>query len=196
MLVSWLALAPAAQGAASSTPASTATGGSDRLRGARGPGVAVQADGKIVVGGLRDDGADDDFARRPLQRRRQPRHQLRRRRQGDHRLRRPATTWPSASRSRPTARSSSAGYASGSNADFALARYNADGSLDTSFDGDGKVTTDFGTLDDAAYGVAVQADGKIVAVGATSPASMTSTSRWRATTPTAASTRASTATAR
>ena len=28
--------------------------------------------------------------------------------------------------------------------DFALARYNADGSLDTSFDGDGKVTTDFG----------------------------------------------------
>ena len=29
--------------------------------------------------------------------------------------------------------------------DFALARYNADGSLDTSFDGDGKVTTDFGS---------------------------------------------------
>ena len=29
--------------------------------------------------------------------------------------------------------------------DFALARYNPDGSLDTSFDGDGKVVTDFGT---------------------------------------------------
>ena len=28
--------------------------------------------------------------------------------------------------------------------DFALARYNADGSLDTTFSGDGKLTTDFG----------------------------------------------------
>ena len=28
--------------------------------------------------------------------------------------------------------------------DFALARYNTNGSLDTAFDGDGKVTTDFG----------------------------------------------------
>ena len=38
-----------------------------------------------------------------------------------------------------------AGYSwNGSEFDFALARYNADGSLDTSFDGDGKVTTDFG----------------------------------------------------
>jgi uncharacterized delta-60 repeat protein len=39
-----------------------------------------------------------------------------------------------------------AGYSSnGSNDDFALARYNADGSLDTGFDGDGKVTTAIGT---------------------------------------------------
>jgi uncharacterized delta-60 repeat protein len=39
-----------------------------------------------------------------------------------------------------------AGYSwNGSNDDFALVRYNADGSLDTGFDGDGKVTTDFGT---------------------------------------------------
>ena len=30
---------------------------------------------------------------------------------------------------------------------FALARYNTDGSLDTSFDGDGKLTTDFGPFD-------------------------------------------------
>src|SRR5581483_1945492 len=29
--------------------------------------------------------------------------------------------------------------------DFAVARYNADGSLDTTFDGDGKVFTNFGT---------------------------------------------------
>src|SRR5207342_1892113 len=50
--------------------------------------------------------------------------------------------------------------------DFALARYNPNGSLDTSFSGDGKQTTDFGSVRyDQANGVAVQADGKIVAVG-------------------------------
>jgi uncharacterized delta-60 repeat protein len=57
--------------------------------------------------------------------------------------------------------------------DFGLARYNPDGSLDTSFDGDGKVTTDFSTdfcidciTTDEAYDVAIQpADGKIVAIG-------------------------------
>jgi uncharacterized delta-60 repeat protein len=47
---------------------------------------------------------------------------------------------------------------------FALARYNTDGSLDTSFDGDGKVTTDFGLVD-AATAVVLQTDGKIVAAG-------------------------------
>ena len=48
--------------------------------------------------------------------------------------------------------------------DFALARYNGDGSLDSSFDIDGKVTTDFGSLDQA-LGVAIQPSGKIVAAG-------------------------------
>jgi uncharacterized delta-60 repeat protein len=51
--------------------------------------------------------------------------------------------------------------------DFGLARYNANGTLDTSFSGDGKQTTDFGRSSGAA-GVAIQGDGKIVAVGATS----------------------------
>ncbi len=50
--------------------------------------------------------------------------------------------------------------------DFALARYNADGSLDGSFSGDGTQTTDFAGNDDHGNGVAVQADGKIVVVGA------------------------------
>ena len=36
----------------------------------------------------------------------------------------------------------------GSDADFALARYNTDGSLDTSFDGDGTVTTPIGSVRD------------------------------------------------
>ena len=50
------------------------------------------------------------------------------------------------------------------NFNFALARYNVDGSLDTSFDGDGKVTTDFGG-GEIATAVAIQSDGKIVAAG-------------------------------
>ncbi len=48
--------------------------------------------------------------------------------------------------------------------DFALARYNADGSLDSSFGTGGKVTTDFGGSD-AALAAVLQPDGKIVAVG-------------------------------
>lgn len=50
--------------------------------------------------------------------------------------------------------------------DFALARYNTNGSLDSGFDGDGKVTTDFGTGTlDGSSDVEVQSDGKIVAAG-------------------------------
>ena len=52
-----------------------------------------------------------------------------------------------------------------STADFALVRYNADGSLDASFDGDGKVITAVSSGFDGAYAVAVQTDGKIVAAG-------------------------------
>jgi serralysin len=49
--------------------------------------------------------------------------------------------------------------------DFALARYNTNGSLDTTFSGDGKVTTDFAGMDDVAFAVAIQANGRIVAAG-------------------------------
>lgn len=52
--------------------------------------------------------------------------------------------------------------------DFILARFNANGTLDTSFDADGKVTTDMvANEQEEALGVAIQADGKIVAVGYT-----------------------------
>ncbi|MCP4374794.1 MAG: hypothetical protein GY794_01235, partial [bacterium] len=54
---------------------------------------------------------------------------------------------------------------SDSDYDFALVRYNADGSLDTTFDTDGKLTTDFGSGDDWGRDVAVQSDGKILVVG-------------------------------
>ena len=49
--------------------------------------------------------------------------------------------------------------------DFALVRLNSDGSLDTTFNNDGKVTTDFGTASDSAYSVTIQADDKILVAG-------------------------------
>ena len=48
---------------------------------------------------------------------------------------------------------------------MAIARYNAGGSLDTTFDGDGIHTLAIGAADDAVNDVAVQADGKIVVAG-------------------------------
>lgn len=58
------------------------------------------------------------------------------------------------------------GYSDETSGDFTLTRYNADGSLDPTFGGDGIVTTDFvGANNDEGHGVALQPDGKIVAVG-------------------------------
>lgn len=53
----------------------------------------------------------------------------------------------------------------GEDARWALARYNSDGSLDTSFSGDGKLTLDLTMKDDYAEDVALQGDGKIVVAG-------------------------------
>jgi uncharacterized delta-60 repeat protein len=55
----------------------------------------------------------------------------------------------------------------GAKSDFAIARYNPNGSLDMTFDGDGRFTLDFDGINDydQAYGVAVQSNGKIIAVG-------------------------------
>ncbi|MGH2732265.1 MAG: delta-60 repeat domain-containing protein, partial [Actinomycetota bacterium] len=49
--------------------------------------------------------------------------------------------------------------------DFALARYNPDGSLDPTFGGDGIVTTAVGVGDDRVFALALQPDGRIVAAG-------------------------------
>ena len=48
---------------------------------------------------------------------------------------------------------------------FALARYNTDGSLDTTFGTNGIVTTSIGTVQDMATCVAIQSDGKIAVGG-------------------------------
>jgi uncharacterized delta-60 repeat protein len=54
--------------------------------------------------------------------------------------------------------------AGGSSIDFALARYNADGTLDATFGGAGKVLTDFGRQDEA-LAIVIQANGRIVVAG-------------------------------
>jgi uncharacterized delta-60 repeat protein len=59
-----------------------------------------------------------------------------------------------------------AGYTwNGINYDFALVRYNKDGSNDITFSGDGIQVTDFSGSDDRANGIAIQKDGKIILAG-------------------------------
>ncbi len=48
---------------------------------------------------------------------------------------------------------------------FALARYNTDGTLDTSFGKKGFALVDFGSFFQSAYDLLLQPDGKLVAVG-------------------------------
>ena len=48
---------------------------------------------------------------------------------------------------------------------FGVARLESDGSPDTSFSGDGKAWVDFGQVEERAFDVAVQPDGKIVVAG-------------------------------
>jgi len=68
---------------------------------------------------------------------------------------------------------------------FSLARYEADGDLDSTFSGDGMRVTDFGGLD-AAYDIAIQDDGKIVVSGKKSTPTWFVALQWPATIPMAA----------
>ena len=49
--------------------------------------------------------------------------------------------------------------------DFAMVKYNVDGSIDNSFGNQGKVTLDFGLKSDICRSVLVQSDGKIILAG-------------------------------
>ena len=83
-----------------------------------------------------------------------------------------------------------------SEAEFALARYNPDGSLDTSFGTDGTVTTAIGQFA-GAIALVLQPDGKLVVAGFTNNGSLsTADFALSATTRTAHWTRASARTAR
>lgn len=57
----------------------------------------------------------------------------------------------------------------GSNNDFGLVRYNTDGSLDTSFDGDGKAFNNIWAIEDRFAEMVIQADGKILIAGCGTP---------------------------
>ncbi len=127
--------------------------------------VALQTDGKIIVAGSSWNGSNDDFALA----RYNSDGSLDTTFDGDGKL---TTAIGSADdlgvsvALQTDGKIIVAGYSLiGTDFDFALVRYNSDGSLDTTFDTDGKVITDFGFGDDAGYSVVVQADGKILVTG-------------------------------
>jgi uncharacterized delta-60 repeat protein len=138
-------------------------------RGDSAGAVALQADGKIVVAGVASFSSTDDrfaLARYNTDGSLDPTFD------GDGKVTTefaPGSEGAGAVVIQADGRIVAAGSASFSMGrhDFALARYNTDGSLDASFDGDGKVVTDFASGDDHGRAAAIQADGKIVATGTT-----------------------------
>lgn len=60
-----------------------------------------------------------------------------------------------------------AGSSIGTGIDFALVRLNKNGTLDKTFNGDGKITTNIGSGDDFGCSVVIQSDGKVIVAGRT-----------------------------
>ena len=123
--------------------------------------VAVQADGKIVVAGYTSAGTLR-FCPGALQPDGSPGHQLRWRRQADHRFWRYGLRL---CRGDAGGRQDRGGGSHYTAANFALARYNADGSLDSDFDSDGRLMTDNAGFDDYASAIVLQPYGQIVIAG-------------------------------
>lgn len=128
--------------------------------------AVLQADGKIVMAGFRNNGAKDFFAVARLYVDGTPDTSF----DGDGRL---TTAFGAGSEDAYDLALQSDGKIvvagrsnNGTNFDFALTRYNVNGSLDVSFDGDGRVLTDFGAFDQI-HSVQIQADGKILVAGKT-----------------------------
>jgi uncharacterized delta-60 repeat protein len=133
--------------------------------GSRANVVSLQTDGKVVLGGfLRETvGGISDFALVRLNTDGSPDNTF----DGDGKL---TTKFSTTSTNilglgiQSDGRIVAAGNSiQGSVRDIAMARYNTDGSLDTTFDGDGKLTTDIG--DDLVGSMRIQPDGKIVVCG-------------------------------
>ena len=130
-----------------------------------GRSVTVQSDGKILVAGRSFNGSDFDFALV----RYNADGTLDTSFSGDGMLTTAIGAGEDVSLSvtvQPDGKILVAGRSfNGTNFDFALVRYNADGTLDTSFSGDGMLTTAIGSGDDIGSSVTVQADGKILVAG-------------------------------
>ncbi len=128
--------------------------------------VGIQEDGKIVVGGKAQGGSGDDFAL--------ARFRANGSGDGEFDLDGRLTTdlggagdwlWDLAVQDDGRIVVAGTSGNSSSHANFALARYNPDGSLSTSFDHDGKTQTDFADSSDEGRSVALQEDGRIVVAG-------------------------------
>lgn len=130
-----------------------------------GLGLVLQSDGKILVAGLFDNGVTQDFAL------------IRYNSSGsldssfdlDGKVNTDFSSDPDVGQTVVLQTDSKilvGGRATiGFDDDFAIARYNSDGSLDTSFDLDGQLTQDFDLGNDEITGIRLQADGKILAAG-------------------------------
>ncbi len=128
--------------------------------------VAIQSDGKIIVAGYTRNGGDMDFALA-----RYNNYGTLDENFGTNgvvvtNLRAAADDYAFGIAIQDNDKIIVAGYSSnGSNNDFALVRYNPNGTLDKTFSHDGIVFTSWGTSDDRAYSVAIQSNGKIVLAG-------------------------------
>src|SRR3990172_6130600 len=127
--------------------------------------VAIQEDGKIVMAGYAVVGGDDDFAVARLK----PGGTRDSTFSGDGRRPPPMGTGHGvglAVATQPDGRIVVVGYASNATGEaFAIGRFKPNGSLDPTFSGEGKKTTQFGMGVDIANAVAVQEDGDIVVAG-------------------------------
>lgn len=124
--------------------------------------VAVQRDGKIVVAGrTRNPGSRYDFGIARFQ----PNGALDPSFDGDGMVITPITAADDDIFDlaiQPDGKLVAAGWSLGDRTDMAVARYNADGTLDTSLDGDGIVFGPFAPAGSGAFDIALQRDGKIV----------------------------------
>jgi len=132
-----------------------------------GHGIAVQSDGKIVVAGETNPYSDDfALARYDANGSLDPSFGSGGKVQTDFGFDNGEFAYAVAIQNDGKIVAAGGGFSPSTLTDFALARYNADGSLDASFGGGGKIVTHLQRTE-YANGVAIQPDGKIVAVGAT-----------------------------
>lgn len=127
--------------------------------------IALQPDGKIVVGGNSGSFNSSNFAVV----RYNPNGSLDTGFDGDGQAITPVGTAFDSIKSikiQPDGKIVAAGQVdAGSLSKWGLVRYNSDGSLDTSFDGDGKIIGSFRSSDDFASALELQLDGKIIVAG-------------------------------